>query len=92
MLLWSNAPNQQRDPLDAHESLLPGTMPVAPWMSGAGEIGMLRCACDRCIRWLTLDARCSSGPFMSNTGIEMLAKATRFTDLALVNIAITPLP
>lgn len=61
-------------------------------MKGAGEMGMLRFACDTCILWLTLDARCSSGPVMSKIGIEMLAKATKLTDLALVNIAITPLP
>jgi hypothetical protein len=47
-------------------------------MNGAGETGMLRFACDTWIRWLTLDARCSSGPVMSNIGIEMLAKATKF--------------
>ena len=67
-------------------------MPVAPWMYGAGEIGMLTFVRDICTRWLTLDARCSSGPVMSKIGIDRLAKATRLTDLALVNITITPLP
>lgn len=92
MLLWANAANQQCNSLGDCESVVPGITPVAPWMNGAGEMGMLKFACDTCTFWLTLDARCSSGPFISNIGIEMLAKATKFTDLALVSIAITPLP
>lgn len=67
-------------------------MPVAPCIQGAGDIEILRFASVTRIFWPTLDARCSSGPFTSKIGNEMLAKATRFPDLALVNIASMPLP
>jgi hypothetical protein len=71
---------------------VPGMITVVPSMNRAGEIEMLEFACQEFICWLTLDARCSNGPFTSSIGIEMLAKATELKDLALENTAVTPLP